>query len=132
MSALTQARQTKRRSGAHFGDGVAAGVIIHEGALVVLNAAGFAAPATTALNLRARGVAAATVDNSAGADGEQTVISQAGLHRFINVGDIDRSHIGSAAYMVDDQTVAATNGTGTRSSAGLIKDVDTSGVWIEL
>ncbi|MFB0515162.1 MAG: hypothetical protein ACETWG_00985, partial [Candidatus Neomarinimicrobiota bacterium] len=33
-------------------------------------------------------------------------------------------------YIVDDQTVAKTDGTGTRSPAGFIEDVDSNGVWV--
>jgi hypothetical protein len=33
--------------------------------------------------------------------------------------------------LVDDQTLAATDGAGTRSEAGDIYDVDDDGVWIE-
>lgn len=38
--------------------------------------------------------------------------------------------IGSDCYIVDDQTVAKTNGTNTRSVAGKIMDVDAQGVWV--
>ena len=38
--------------------------------------------------------------------------------------------IGAKCWIVDDQTVAKTNGTGTRSPAGIIEDVDANGVWV--
>jgi hypothetical protein len=33
--------------------------------------------------------------------------------------------------VVDDQTVAKTNGSSSRSVAGIIRDVDADGVWVE-
>lgn len=134
MVALTQPRNTPTRKGSNIGDPVAAGATIHAGALVVLVAAGFATAGSTATGLKARGVAQYSVDNSDGADGDQLIETERGAFRFENdAGDaIDRTHIGSNAYIVDDQTVAATDGTGTRSVAGKIIDVDTSGVWVEV
>ncbi|KAK0329991.1 hypothetical protein LTR94_034588, partial [Friedmanniomyces endolithicus] len=44
---------------------------------------------------------------------------------------ITRAEIGDPAYIVDDQTVAKTNGGATRSVAGTIRDVDAQGVWVE-
>lgn len=39
--------------------------------------------------------------------------------------------IGKACYIVDDQTVALTDGTGTRSRAGIVAGVDSDGVWVQ-
>ncbi|MCY1460857.1 hypothetical protein D9M71_784510 [compost metagenome] len=46
--------------------------------------------------------------------------------------EITRADIGATAYIVDDQTVAKTDGTSTRSVAGTIRDVDSDGVWVEI
>jgi len=134
MTALAKDRITPRRSGEDMVDPVAAGAVIHAGALVVLDATGYAAPGSTVLNLVARGVAQAAVDNSGGADGDKTVAVRRGIHHFANDGvdTVDRTHIGGTAYIVDDQTVASTDGTGTRSAAGTIIDVDADGVWVDV
>ena len=132
MTALTKDRSTSRREAERFNDPVAAGKKIYAGSIIVLNATGYAEPGATATGLVARGIAREQVDNSAGADGDLNVESFAGedAYRVANDGSIDRTHIGGDAYIVDDQTVAATDGTGTRSIAGKIVDVDSSGVWI--
>lgn len=134
MASLTKERNTPNRAGLSVGDPVAAGAVIYAGALVVLDAAGDAAPGSTATGLTARGVAQHTVDNSGGAVGDETVETERGAWRFENDGTdpVDRTHIGGTAYIVDDQTVAATDGTGTRSAAGKIIDVDTAGVWVDI
>ncbi|WP_067734484.1 hypothetical protein [Novosphingobium naphthalenivorans] len=135
MAALTEARLTKERDGTTFGRGVAATKIIHEGALVCLSATGFATPGATATTLTADGIALQSVDNSAGADGDLTVEVKRGTFQFANSAAADAitaAEIGDTAYIVDDQTVAKTDGTGTRSAAGKIVDVDAQGVWVKI
>ena len=130
MGALSQDRDTPDRSGVYVSDPVAAAKKIYAGALVVLNAGGYAEPGATATGLVARGRAETQVDNSAGADGDESVPVRRGIFAFVTDGSIDRTHIGGTAYIVDDQTVAATDGTGTRSAAGEIIDLDAEGVWV--
>lgn len=135
MTALTTERNTPARTGQRRSDPVAAETTIYAGALVVLDAAGDAAPGHVDTGLVARGVAQATVDNGEGGAGDLRVESERGVFRFHNSADadeIDRTHIGATAYIVDDQTVAATDGTSTRSPAGTIIDVDDQGVWVEI
>ncbi|MBB4287792.1 hypothetical protein [Roseospira goensis] len=134
MAALTADRDTPRRAVTTFTDPVAAGAVIHAGALVMLDADGYAVPAATATGLTPRGRAAEAVTGG-GADGDVTVRVERGCFRWANssgADEITRAHIGAAAYAVDDQTVAATDGTGTRSACGTIRDVDAQGVWVEV
>lgn len=133
--ALSKDRNTKRRDGVQFRDPVAAAAIIYAGALVVIDAAGNAAPGSTATGLRARGVAQEPVDNSTGLAGAQAVESRRGVFAFGNsaaADEITRADIGNQAWIVDDQTVAKTSATNTRSVAGVIRDVDSDGVWVEI
>ena len=44
---------------------------------------------------------------------------------------ITLADIGKDCFIVDDQTVAKTDGSGTRSRAGRVFDVDADGVWVE-
>ncbi|WP_293266748.1 hypothetical protein [Neptunomonas sp.] len=128
MSALTTNRNTLRRAQGSHVDPVAAGAVIHSGALIVLNATSFAQPATAAAGLRIRGVAEHASNNVAGADGAGSIVTKVGAHFLANAGDIDRSHIGSTAYISDDQTVTAVS-TGS-SVVGRIEDVESGGVWV--
>ena len=132
MAALTEKRFIKRRTSQLFQHPAAAGAEIFEGALVALNAAGNATPGATATGLTAAGVARAYCDNSEGGDGAALVDVERGTYSFINAGGVNRTHIGSAAYIVDDQTVAEDDGGGSRSPAGIIRDVDADGVWVEI
>jgi hypothetical protein len=75
------------------------------------------------------------VDNTGGADGAATVTVRRGIFPFANSANADaisRANIGATVYVVDDQTVALTNGTNTRSAAGRVYDVDADGVWVEI
>lgn len=133
MVALTEGRTTKSRELRTVSRQVLANVKIHEGSLVAITAAGFARPGTTALALKAQGKARATVDNTGGANGAKTIEIERGCHQWANsaAGDlITIADLEGTAYIVDDQTVAKTDGGGTRSAAGKIIDVDAQGVWV--
>lgn len=132
MAALSKDRSTIERNGDAFVFNMAANVKIFAGSLVVL-AAGNAQPGSTALNLIGVGRAEHTVDNTGGAAGAQVIKVKRGVFRFDNlVADlVTAAKIGSPCYIVDDQTVAATNGGNTRSAAGIVRDVDDAGVWVE-
>lgn len=132
MAALSQDRNTVERDLKEVVHPVEGGKKIFAGSLVVLNAAGYAEPATTATGKRGLGRAEEAVDNSAGADGDLTVKVRRGTFRFANDGNVTRAHIEGSAYAVDDQTVAPTDGTGTRSAVGTIRDLDDLGVWVEI
>ncbi len=132
MAAMTEDRNTPRRLAERYSDPVGAAKLIYAGAIVVLNG-GNAEPGSTALLLVARGVAAARADNSLGVAGALAVTSLGGpqAYRLDNDGSIARANIGANCYIVDDHTVALTDGTSTRSVCGLIVDVDADGVWVQ-
>ena len=135
MAALSKDRNTLRRDGVQFNDPVAASTRIHAGALVCINSSGYAVPGSTAATLKARGVAEAPADNGSGSAGDVSVNSRRGVFCFGNsssTDEITRADIGANAYIVDDQTVAKTHATNTRSIAGVIRDVDSDGVWVEI
>lgn len=134
MVALAKDRNTVERAGNIFDFPVAAATIIHQGGLTVLNA-GNAAPGSVALGLVPVGRAEERIDNSAGAAGAVTVKVKKGVFRFNNSAAADEivlSDVGADCFIVDDQTVAKTNGTNTRSVAGKVVDLDAQGVWVEI
>lgn len=134
MAALTAARNTKERIGEVFDFPVAASVKIHQGSLVALNA-GHAAPGATATGRIAVGRAETTADNTSGAAGAIAVPVKRGIFKFGNssAGDlIAQANVGADCYIVDDQTVALTSATNTRSIAGKIVGVDSDGVWVQI
>jgi len=133
MAALTADRNIVRRTGQQLNLPVGAGAKIYAGALVAINATGYAVRGATSTTLKGVGVAQEQVDNTSGADGSQLIeVDRGNAYRFVNLaGDaLTLADIGATAYIVDDQTVAKTNGGGTRSAAGKVIDVDPQGVWL--
>ncbi len=134
MAALSADRNTPRRDGDTIVIAVAGAKKVYAGALVALDSGGFATPGATATTLLGLGRAEAQADNTSGSDGDITVEVRKGVFRFDNDGTdtVAASDIGSDCYIVDDQTVASNDGTGTRSIAGKVFDVDASGVWVNI
>lgn len=137
MAALTAERNTPRLGhapGITLNIPAKAATTVYKGGLVMIDA-GYAAPGSTATGKIAAGRAAASVDNSAGAAGDLDVPVEPGVFRFGNSASSDaiaQADVGKACYIVDDQTVAKTDGTGTRSLAGIVIAVDSSGVFVEM
>lgn len=114
---------------------VAANTKIFAGSLVAINASNYAVPGSVSTTLKGLGRAECFADNSAGAAGDISVEVRPGIFKFKNSASADaisRKDIGKTCFIVDDETVALTNGTNTRSEAGRIYDVDSDGgVWVD-
>ncbi|UZR27473.1 hypothetical protein [Methylococcus mesophilus] len=134
MTALAAERNTKERIGDVFDLPVKANTKCYLGGLAVIDA-GYAAPGRTATTLVAAGRFEESVDNTGGAAGDKKARVKRGIYKFANsaAGDlIAQADVGADCYIVDDQTVAKTNGTNTRSRAGQIVAVDSDGVWVQI
>lgn len=129
---LTTDRHTPEAIGEEVVFPMLGSTLILAGALVALDASGWARPGATATGLRAVGRAESRVDNSGGSDGDLSVTVKRGIFRWDNAaGDaITAAHVGGLAWIVDDHTVAATSGSNTRSPAGRVMAVDAMGVWV--
>lgn len=131
---LTKDRNTPFKDAAALPVPVAAGVLIHAGAMVVANASGYGAPGSTAANLVYLGRAEDAVDNTAGADGSAVVVVRRKLaFKWKNspADPITPADLGKTAWIVDDETVAKTNGGGARSACGKIVQIEPDGIWVE-
>lgn len=108
---------------------------IYAGALVMKNASGYATKGATATGQVAVGRANESVDNSSGAAGAKFVTVEAGEFKFKNSASADLitiADVGVDCYIVDDETVAKTHATNTRSIAGKVTGVDADGVWVRI
>ena len=130
MAALTSNRDTVERASRLFSFPVAASTKIYQGSLVALNSSGLAVPVTATTTLKVVGRAEMLADNSAGLASAINVQVKRGCFRFANGESITLASVGATAYGFDDQTVKTT-ATGL-SAAGVIRDVDANGVWIEI
>lgn len=133
MAALSADRNTPARA-PHFREPPVKGATkIFAGSMVAIDATNVARPAYAAAGLRVIGRAEHQVDNSSGLDGDKLVRTGVGVYRFANSASTDLialKDIGASCYAADDQTVAKTDGGGTRSIAGTVFDVDAQGVWV--
>lgn len=132
MTALTKnTPRTRVGLGQRFRDPVAATTRIFAGAMVALNATGFAVKAAPSAT-RIRGVALDEADNSAGAAGDVAVDIERGPFLVANdtTNPVTRAHIGGTVYVVDDATVGS-SASGT-IAAGKCLDVTPEGVVVEI
>ncbi len=100
---------------------------IWEGAMVSVLSTGMAVRAGTSGSGHVKGIATATVDNSAGTDGALSVNLLQGRffrNNSATTDEITAADIGSVCFAVDDQTVAKTSASGTRAIAGLVISVN--------
>lgn len=131
--ALTADRNTPYRNGDTISAPVAASTVIYAGALVCADASGNAVPGATATTLTYLGRASEHVDNSAGSAGDVSIaIDHGKAFAFKNSGAdaVTQVSLGKPCYIVDDETVAATDGTSSRSAAGKVIGIDSEGVWV--
>lgn len=134
MAALTAPRNTPQSLGGVRSIPLAAAAKVFAGGMVQVAASTFGVPASATVANVTVGRAEQSVDNTGGANGDKSVKVKVGIFRFANsaAGDlVTRAHIGKPVYVVDDQTVAATDNAGARPVAGNCFDVDAQGVWVE-
>ena len=132
--ALTKDRHTPMMDGELIGVPMAAGAKIFAGALVVANANGYAEPGKAAANLTYLGRAERAVDNTGGADGAKTALvrrRKAFLFANHSTDLVTQAELGKTCYVVDDETVGKSDGSGARSPGGRVLGVDAEGVWVE-
>ena len=124
MAALSKNRKTSERVPALRQFEAAAK--IYTGALVALNSAGKAVPASDTAGLTVIGRAELTAESG------KMVTVKTGCFRFDNstsTAEIKATEIGKVCYVADDQTVSKTGGT-NNIVAGLVFDVEKKGVWV--
>lgn len=134
MANLTKPRDTSEiANGAKYLSlPVKGATTIYQGALVAIDANGYAIPGKKAVSITAAGRAEETVENS-GADGELVIRVSRGVFVFDNTATtsnkITKAHVMQLCYM-DDHTVTAL-ATGA-SAAGRVIRVDDEGVAVEI
>lgn len=131
MAALTNVRDTSELGGKYIALPVKGATTIYQGAIVAVDANGYAIPGKKAADLKAAGRAEETVENKGG-DGDAVIRVSRGTFVFENStsGKITAADVLDLCYMEDDQTVTKT-GTGA-SVAGLVIRVDDEGVAVEM
>jgi hypothetical protein len=131
MGALTQDRNTAEIIGDDRQGTLGLNQLAYAGGMLMRNATGDLLKGATALACIGAGRAEERATSTTA--GVTPISFKVGTFRFANsaAGDlITKANIGTLCFIVDDQTVAATNGTNTRSPAGIVEGVDAAGVWV--
>lgn len=104
---------------------------IYAGALVAINATGYAANAANTASFAGFGRAEETVDNSGGSAGDLTIDVKRGVFKFANsaTNALTQAHVGTIAIVEDNETVASSASNSVK--AGLVVEIETDGVWID-
>jgi hypothetical protein len=135
MAALTASRNTPRTVTPRFdsvmefrGDG--ATTFFQGGIVAIETTTGRVAPAITATTLICVGRKGLGDQTTVAAS--ESIEVESGIFKFANSGGdpIPITQEGQDCFIEDDQTVAATDGTSTRSRAGIVYKVETDGVWV--
>lgn len=136
--AATAARNTPRELTPHDqcrDYAIAANVKIWAGTLVMLTAAGgLATPGAAAVGAIAAGRANKTYDNTGGSASAFRIEVEEGCFLWANSGGGDviaTANIGDVCFIVDNETVALTDDSGARSVAGVVRKVESGGVWVQ-
>lgn len=140
MTALARGRMTEKLGASAICDAyepkIGTGVKVYAGAIIVINSAGYAVPATSAATHKCcLGVADKEYDLST-SNGQFRIKVKPGIYKVVNgSGDpVAIADIGSTVYLLDDQTIGKTNpGGNTLSAAGKMVDLDADGgVWVQM
>lgn len=133
MTAATADRNTPSRARGFISVPIAASTTVRNGHIAAVNAAGFAVNVTTATGLTYLGRYDSTVTNAGSAGDASVMVRYDKAFQFANssADPVTQASLGKVCYMEDNQTVAATNGTNTRSACGRVVGIDSNGVWVE-
>ncbi|MDR5803409.1 hypothetical protein [Caballeronia sp. LZ001] len=135
MTALKADRDTVNRAGLCFSYPAKAGIRFFAGAIAAIEVdSGLLIAGIESKALKGAGIVQEQVDTTGGTDGVERVTIRRGQWRVANSAGADQltlKDVGSPAFIVDDQTVAKTDGDGKRSLAGKVIDVEPAGVWVE-
>ncbi len=130
MTALTKDRNTPKRAGYQKSIPVAEGVKIFAGSQVCTNAAGYAVPGANVAGYKFAGIAQEYIDNSAGLDGELSIVVEQPVIVSLGAANITQADIGKPVFISDDQTVALS--TTNSIACGVIREViSATAVWVD-
>lgn len=134
MTVLSEDKQIELQDGVEKDFSVAASEKIFGGALVCVNAGGYALEGSDTAGLIFQGVAMEQQDNSDGSNGDlDVVLRRRGLVKCILDTAITIANIGDNVFLVDDQTVDLTGNVTHNIFCGIIAGyIDTTHAWIDI
>jgi len=135
MAALTQDKDTPNQQlGRVVTIPIAAATKIFKGAMVSVNAAGFAIVGADVASSIVMGVADEQVDNT-GAAGALSINVRKGVFGFTTLGTVvDQADVGGPVYISDDNNIEKIAGVTNNIICGVLDHVDADGVtfWVKM
>lgn len=134
MTALASDKKIEYTEGVELGFPVINADIIYAGALVCVNADGYAVPGADTEGLIFEGVAVEQVDNSLGNAGDKIVtLRRRGLVKMTLGTAITQANVGDNVFLVDDQTVDLAANTTNDILCGIIAGyIDAASAWVDI
>jgi hypothetical protein len=134
MTAITVAKKNTDRQDGEIYSFKQGAEKIPEGALVMVNAAGYAVNATDTVGGVVVGVADETVDNSAGSVGDKSIkVRRTGVFNFEYAGTATIADVNTLVYVVDNQTVDLVGDTTNDVLVGrIVEFVDAGTVRVDI
>lgn len=133
MTATTNARESKRKDGELIAYKIAA-VKIPKGALVNIDAEGYATNASDTAGETFAGVAYGTVDNSAGAAGDKEIrVETTGSFVFVDGGgDGAQADVGAEFNIIDNQTITDAATVNSLKAGICVESIDAATVRVRI
>jgi len=134
MTALSADKKTEYREGVDISIPVDDGDKIYAGAMVSVNADGYAVAAGDTASTLFVGIAREQADNSSGQDGDINVtVRRRGLFKMSFATPITIANVGDSVYIADDQNVDLVGNVTNKIFAGIIAEyIDTTHAWIDI
>lgn len=134
MTALATDKKTEYREGVDISIPVDDGDVIYAGAMVSVNAAGYAVAAGDTASTLFVGISREQADNSLGLDGAINVtVRRRGLFKMSFATPITIANVGDSVYIADDQNVDLVGNVTNDIFAGIIAEyIDTTHAWIDI
>lgn len=134
MTALSADKLTEYTEGVELSIPVDDGDTIYAGALVCVNADGYAVAGADTAGLIFMGVAREQADNSAGQDGDINVtVRRRGLFKMAFATAISIANVGDNVFIADDQTVDVAGNVTHDIFVGIIASyIDTTHAWVDI
>jgi predicted RecA/RadA family phage recombinase len=132
MAALTDNKEVQEKEGKLIDMPVVASDIIYKGAIVKINAAGYAAPMAAEASAYLAGIAYEKADNSSGSAGDINcrVITEGSF--LLEGSGFSQASVGDNVYASDDQTISDTQGTNEIKVGKIVEYVSATQVWVKI
>lgn len=134
MTALAEDKAIERRDGEILEFPVAASQKIYGGALVAVNAGGYALPGADTAGMIFQGIAQEQKDNSSGANGDLNVeVQRKGVFKMLLGTAISQANVGDNVFLVDDQTIDVVGNVSNAIFCGIIAGyIDSTHAYVDI